>query len=195
VTHPLESMLALHAGKELGPWAHFRIARHVRRCGRCSQQVEEFRGAREFLRTRQDEMPVGSDWGALASEMKANIRLGLAAGQIVDAPAHERVHVRWRTPALALPVLLLAIVCWVFQSVHPPLVPTQTASSVAEPPGGAVLQASATSIGVEKDGHGFALLHLRAGTVVSSVSGQDAVRARYVDSDTGQVMISHVYLQ
>jgi hypothetical protein len=189
VTHPNESRLALYAGKELSFWWRFRIALHLRGCGRCNQRVEEMRGMRAWIQVQDDELPAGVHWNSLAAEMKANIRLGLAAGRCVgnleSEPEPEIVRLRWRAVAMALPVLLVVIAGWMLQSLHPPLKPAASEY---------VVEAGSVGIGVQRDGRGFTLLQPGAENVVFSVRGE-AAGARYVDADTGQVTISHVYAQ
>ncbi len=187
MTHPTDTNLALFAGKDLSLPSRFRIALHLRGCRRCSRLVEEFRGVRQFVAGCERELPPGVDWDAMAAEMKANIRLGVAAGRCVETtvvqPAPQRGG--WRTPALVLPVLLFVIAGWILQSLHPPLTPA---------PPDFVVQASSAGIGVERNGRGFTLLQPRTEDVVFSVRGE-AAGARYVDQETGQVTISHVYAQ
>ncbi len=183
--HPEEGTLALYAGRELGWWGRFRLTRHLRRCERCARRVEEFHSLREFLGEAGDELPAGVHWSALAIEMRANIRLGLAAGRCVAEREPEDVRIAWRTPALALPVLLVILAGWFLQSWPPPphLAATGTPAQVIE--------GNQAGIGVERNGRGFRLLHARAENVVLSVRG-DSVRSRYVDAETGQVTISYV---
>lgn len=190
--HLTEATLALYAGGDLPWWQRLRMGRHVRHCERCGGQVEEFRGVREFLGTQQDELPPGFVWDAAAAGMKANIRLGIAAGQCVESPAPERAGMGWRAPALALPVLLMVVVGWLLQSLPPPL---DLATVPGSGPAAVVLDAGAAGIGVEHDGRGFRLLQpVAAQNVEVSVRG-DSVRSRYVDGETGQVTISHVYAE
>jgi hypothetical protein len=187
VTHPTETKLALFAGKDLSLPSRFRIALHLRGCRRCSRLVHEFRGVRELVAGCGPELPRGVHWDAMAAEMKANIRLGLAAGRCVETtvmrPALPRTG--WRAPALVLPVLLFVVAGWILQSLHPPLAPA--APEV-------VVQAGSAGIGVERNGRGFTLLQPHTEDVVFSVRGE-AAGARYVDEETGQVTISHVYAQ
>lgn len=191
--HPADETLALYAGRDLGLGARLRIAAHVRRCERCSRHVEEFRGLREFLDADRDVLPRGVEWNAMASEMKANIRLGLAAGQCVAQADYEPARLPWRTPAVALPVLLVVLLGWVLQTVPPPSVLAPAPSRAAA--SGIVLDGAPGGIGVEQDGRGFRILHPRAAqNVVFSVSGE-SVNSRYLDADTGQVTISHVYAE
>jgi hypothetical protein len=194
--HPSASSLALYAGRDVGLWTRLRLALHVRSCGRCARQVDELQGIRGWLRTQREELPPGVDWDEMAAEMKANIRLGLAAGACISAPAPARRAFHWR-PALVLPVLLVVIAGWIIQTVHAPLTAVQVAE-FAHPTtdaAGVVLATSAAGIGLEQAGRGFTLLSPRAENVIYSVRGRTAVRARYVDAETGQVTISHVYAQ
>jgi len=187
VTHPNESRLALYAGGELSLLSHLRIALHLRGCPRCNRHVEELRGIREWMRAQDHATPAAVQWDSIAGEMKANIRLGLAAGRCVRIPEPEPgpPRFRWPAPAMALPVLLVVIAGWIIESVHPPLQPTSPDF---------IVQASASGIGFEKDGRGFTLLQPREQNVVFSVRGE-AAAARYVDAESGQVTISHVYAQ
>lgn len=187
MTHPTETNLALFAGKDLGLPSRFRIALHLRACSRCRRMVNEFRGLRQFSGGCERELPPGVDWDSLAAEMTANIRLGLAAGRCVTATVvePELPRARWRAPAVVLPILLLIVAGWILQSLHPPL----------RPPGPEfVVQTSSAGVGVERNGRGFTLLQPRTENVVYSVRGE-AAGARYVDEETGQVTISHVYAQ
>ena len=148
---------------------------------------------REFLESEQDELPRSVEWGRLGAEMRANIRLGLAAGQCVAPAEPERIRVAWRTPAVALPLLLIIIAGWILQSV-PPLKSVRASGPVVASRG-VVLDGGPAGIGVEQDGRGFRLLHPRAADSIVYSVGSESVNARYVDADTGQVTISHVYAE
>lgn len=182
--HPRETELALYAGGELGWWRRLRLGRHVRRCEACRRQAEEFGRWRRRLRV-QDEMPPGVNWNQLAAEMKANIRVGLAAGECVGPVREEPLG--WRPAALALPVLLLLLAGWLLQIWHPPL---------RRPPGwrGAVIAATASGVELRRGGAALTLLHPHASDVGRFASGE-GVHVRYVDAETGLVTISHVYAQ
>jgi hypothetical protein len=81
----------------------------------------------------------------------------------------------------------------VLQTVPPPNLLSQAPGTAAA--SGIVLEGGPAGIGVEQNGRGFQLMHPRAAqNVVFSVGGE-SVRSRYVDSDTGQVTISHVYAE
>jgi len=182
--HPRETELALYAGGELAWWRRWRLSRHLARCESCRMQVEEFGRGRQWLR-EQDELPPGINWSRLAAEMKANIRLGLAAGECVG-PVREP-PLRWRPAALVLPVLLLVLAGWVLQIWHPPL---------CRPAGmrGPVVTATAAGVELRQGGAVLTLLHPHASDVGRFASGE-GVRVRYVDAETGMVTISHVYAQ
>jgi hypothetical protein len=192
--HPADETLALYAGNDLRAWTRFRAACHLRRCERCSRHVEEFRELREFLDAERDELPQGLEWSGLAAEMKANIRLGVSAGQCVAQSGREEVRMRWRTPAVALPVLLLVILGWILQTVPPPatLAPASAGALGAR---AVVLNGGPAGIGVEQDGRGLSIPTPRDARDVTFSVGGDSVRARYVDADTGQVKIYHVYAE
>jgi len=185
--HLTEADLAVYAGGEVGLWGRLRTARHLKYCAGCARLVRDFRALRDWTRA-QNQLPEGVDWLQLSAEMKANIRVGLAAGECVAAPAAARGRL-WR-PAVVLPVLLVMVLGWWLQSWPPPPVPA--AERIV--PAGPVVRAKADSIEVEQDGHALALLYPRAAQVTLTASGQ-GLRARYVDAETGYVTISHVYTQ
>lgn len=188
VRHPEEAELALLAGGETGLWARGRLSRHVRRCAACAERLREYRDLREWARG-QNELPEGVDWLQLAAEMKANIRVGLAAGRCVE-PSPPAAGVRGWRPALVLPVLLVVVAGWWLQSWPLPPVPVQAPAA----PEGLVARASPGLIEVEQDGRALALLHPPSAQVTLSAAG-GGLRARYVDAETGYVTVSHVYTQ
>jgi anti-sigma factor RsiW len=83
--HPNQATLALEAGGELGLFARWKTERHLSRCDRCRDEVAQYERLREVL-PELAEMP-GVPWTKLAAEMKANIRLGIAAGECVRTGA------------------------------------------------------------------------------------------------------------
>ena len=88
--HPSQEILALHAGGDLGWMARWKTARHVAGCEECSAEVASFSELREELPelSQMPEVP----WNRIAGEMRANIRLGLAAGECVrfsDRPLRD----------------------------------------------------------------------------------------------------------
>ena len=106
MTHPNQATLALHAGGDLGLWARWKTQRHLSKCDLCRDEVAAFTGVREILPELVEipEVP----WNRLAAEMRANIRLGLEAGECVRdrRPDHFRIaqrEVRCRQRAQELP--------------------------------------------------------------------------------------------
>ena len=81
MTHPDQTILALYAGQDLGWFRRRRTERHLASCRQCRNEVQAFASARDHL-VALNELPAIS-WNRLAIEMKANIRLGLAAGECV----------------------------------------------------------------------------------------------------------------
>lgn len=80
--HPNEADLALFAGHDLNFVSEWRIGRHVARCEQCRETADAFGSLRSDVAVLR-ELPADITWNRLASEMKANIRLGLAAGECV----------------------------------------------------------------------------------------------------------------
>lgn len=182
--HPSETDLALYAGGELNWWRRRIVARHLRGCPACVRQVAEFRHWREWVR-REEELPPGVHWGRLAAEMKANIHLGLAAGECAGPLQEPRAP--WRPAALALPLLVMLLAGWLLQVWHPPL--RRPAA-----PRGPVLAATSSGVELRHSGGALSLLHPRADGV-SRFAGGGGVRTRYIDAETGYVTISHVFAE
>ena len=189
MSHPSESSLALLAGGDLGVWARWRMRLHLSGCERCRRELEQFEFSRERLRFAPEEVPGVVNWASLAAEMKANIRLGLAAGECVVDSDHAASGSRlgWK-PALALAGLTLVIVSgWLVQLPRP-----------LQAPRGTTLQATSSGIELQqRNNRSLAVLYRAKGEdpVLLSVNTDGSVRARYVDSDTGQVTIANVYTE
>ncbi len=206
--HPSTIDLALHAGGDLGLIRRIGVALHVRRCERCASEAAAVSEARGKIRDAAAALAPSLDWSALASEMTANIRVGLEAGQCVDEPRRPaRLRgLRWSLgAALASACLLLALGfavnfphdsklrmasafgrAWRGLTGH-----TETVSQE-----GVVLDASPLGATVTANGAALQMLAPAAsGPVSVSVSLQDSVSARYVDADSGQVTIDKVYYE
>ena len=191
--HPDPKLLALLSGGDLGAWSRWRVERHVRACQQCRREMAAFRAAGEQLR-RMEELPADLHWGGLALEMRANIRVGLAAGQCVDSIEAPRRAMGWK-PALALAGLAVIVVSGLMLNLPQPKgEQAKLAPPVAAQQG---VLAQTTSLGIElrENGRVLTILHRADEPAMVSASADGSVRARYVDSATGQVTITNVYTE
>jgi len=189
--HPGEIELALYSGGDLGILERWRIRRHAARCDSCRRGLEAFAAARAGLREAAGELPEGVRWPALAAEMQANIRLGLAAGECVESGQELPERLGWRAAVVLASLTAVVVTGW-WLNVPRPGVPAANSLVAGR---GIVLEATQGGIELKEDGRVLTLLHPAAETVTYSVDAQGALRARYVDSETGQVTINHVYVQ
>lgn len=185
--HPQAPDLALYAGGDLPLWQRLPVGWHVRRCDSCRRDVEAIRKALAELREASLE-PADLDWEALEAEMRANIRLGLAAGELVrkGRPVEETRSADWR--ALAVVTAALAVVAVVGWTLHRPAV---------APPDGATegqvaLQPTAEGLSVQWGRQNEAVFGAGRAPVAAAVSWDGSVRAPFVDEETGQVTIYDV---
>lgn len=193
--HPNQATLALHAGGDLGPFARWRTSRHLAHCERCREEMTAYSGIREVLPElgAMPEIP----WNRLSAEMKANIRLGLEAGECVrinDAPLRKSLFPGAR-PAVALATLGALLVTGLLLE-HPmprPNFAPDTPYSV--PFDGVVVQSTKYGIEVGEGRQHLQLRHLGASSVTYSVDAQGSMRARFVDPKTGYVTINNVYVE
>lgn len=184
--HPVQSALALYAGGDLGWIARWKVERHLAKCESCGEEVASFAATREIV-TDLSEIP-DVPWNGLAAEMKANIRLGLAAGECVrvgETPLRERPLFTGVRAAVALAsIITLAITGLVMQP-----------RIVEKPDGHTVLRGIQNGIEVEGSGRAFRLMNTGATDVTLSPDAQGSMGARYLDPDTGQVTINKVYAE
>jgi len=184
--HPNQASLALHAGGDLGWFARWRVGRHLERCAPCREEVAAFEGVREMLPDLMEipEVP----WNRLAAEMKANIRLGLAAGECVRAvekPLRDtRLFTGFRAAVALASVLTLVVTGLVLERPVPQIVDERT-----------VIQSTANGIQVGTGERAFRIMNTGAKNVTFSVDVQGSMGARYVDPDTGNVTINNVYAE
>jgi hypothetical protein len=183
--HPEETILALHSSGDLGWFAAWKVERHVARCARCREEVESFRGVREVLPDLA-ALPEVS-WNRIAAEMRANIRLGLAAGECVGEIA-EAVP----SPLFGKARAVLAF-AGIFTLIVTGLVlerPTPSATSRDT-----VAQAIDNGIQMRAGDQGFGLMHAGAHGVINTVSAEGTMGARYVDPQSGYVTMTKVYVE
>jgi hypothetical protein len=185
--HPSEATLALYAGGDLGAFARWKTDRHVANCARCQAEAARFSAVSSEL-AALTEMP-RVPWTRLAAEMTANIRLGLAAGEIVRnlraEPHRISFHPRAVIATCCMATLLLAGV-WLQRPA-----PRLTAAGRQ----GVTLEATGNGIAVRDGDQMMTLMNGRAASVMYTAGAQGVMRARYVDSETGQVTINNVYVE
>jgi anti-sigma factor RsiW len=186
--HPPETSLALYASGDAGPIERWRIQRHVAACAECRETVANYSALRSDI--ADAGAPEDVSWNKMAAEMRANIRLGLEAGECVNPATWAARPVGFlgaRTLAAcgSLAVLLIAAL-WLGRPA-PRLAQKQDPDQV-------VLESTSSGIQVTEGGQTLGLLHGRARSVDTFASGV-AMRARYVDADTGNVTINNVYVQ
>jgi anti-sigma factor RsiW len=184
--HPNQSALALYAGGDLGFFARWRTERHLAKCESCGEEVASFEATREIV-TDLSEIP-DIQWNRLAAEMKANIRLGLAAGECVrlaEAPLRERPLFTGVRAAVALAAIVTLAVTGLVMEPR---------SGEQQADGHTVLQGIQNGIEVGGSGRAFRLMNTGATDVTLSV-GARSIEARYLDPDTGQVTINNVYAE
>ena len=197
--HPRETDLALSAGGDVSWWIRFGISRHLAACAECARLAEGFRRGRQTVKELANELPEGLNWDRLASEMKGNIRVGLAAGECVGPVRSKAIpaSIGWKpAAAFACAVLLMAGGWW----LNMPENDTRRLGTAIravwhrDDPGVSV---TGNREGVEVKQNGATMTLMNPGTLPSVVtaSTQGEVRARYVDADTGQVTITNVYAQ
>jgi hypothetical protein len=184
--HPNQAALALHAGGDLGWAARWRMARHLAQCARCREEVAAYRGLREIVPDVAGipEVP----WNRLAAEMKANIRLGLAAGECVRADEPPVRDSLWFARGRAMVAMASAAALLVAG-----LILERPAPKPFED--GVVVQATRNGIQVKEGGQALGLMNAGARNVTYSVGAQGSMRARYEDPETGLVTINDVYAE
>jgi hypothetical protein len=188
--HPAAPDLALYAGGDLPLWRRLPLAWHVNRCEECRREVEMFRQALKALHEADVELP-DPDWALLEAEMRANIRLGLAAGEAVRRGARLEDPPRndWR--ALAVVAASLAVVAVVGWTLHRPGV----AGPADAAPGELTLQATSEGLSIRLGPQDAAVLGGGRVPVAAAVSWDGGVRAPFLDEETGQVTIYNVAAQ
>ena len=186
--HPSEQQLALFAGGELGFLERWRVNRHLAACHACRAEVGGFEVAAGVFTEEAERVPAEVDWERLSAEMSANIRLGLAAGEIVNDAHRSPEHLAWKPAAVLASAALLMITAWWLNI--PPKHYSAERRPVSE---AAVVQPAAGGIEVKARSATLTLLRRKASSPVLYVSSPGSLRERFVDADTGQVTINNVY--
>ena len=185
--HPNQAALALHSGGDLGWIARWKTRRHLAQCPDCRDQVAAYTAVREILPELREipEVP----WNRMAAEMRANIRLGLEAGECVRSlptPFRDSPLFNGARAAVAFAgIVTMVVMALVLQ--HPSPVVARDESPMVR----------ATSNGIQKRAgdRAFGLMHAGALSVTYTVGAQGTLGARYVDPETGYVTMTKVYVE
>jgi len=185
--HPNQATLALHAGGDLGRVRSWWMARHLARCAECREEVAGYTEMRELLPELADLPEIS--WNRMAAEIKANVRLGLEAGECVrpaEMPLQRASLTGWRAAVAFASVIVLVCGCLVLERPAPP--PTHTAETAVESTrDGIAWQAG--------DDHMLGLMNGGAQKATYKLGAQGSMGARYIDPETGSVTINTVYVQ
>jgi hypothetical protein len=186
--HPNQATLALHAGGDLGKFARWKLERHLGKCDACSGEVAAYETTRDLV-AGLDEIPE-IPWNHLAAEMKANIRLGLAAGECVRAESPLRLP--WFSTgraAVACASILALIAAGIIVEGPKPAPLTVLAQPMVE----------ATDNGIQLTSGGSTVGLMNRGVKSENVSylpnAQGGISASYIDPSTGRLTVNTVYGQ
>lgn len=205
-THILETDLALLANGDMPLWRQAFARLHVARCGACQARLAAYREDREAIAQLAEELPPGVSWDRLASEMTANIRVGLAAGECVAPRRAARAFpAGWRMAATVAGFGALLVGAWwlnVPKSETLALKGAMQKIARALPWSGAglddrrpLVEVSSRGIELRENGGVLGMSQGVARPVSVTLSVQGSARARYVDAETGQITITGVYAQ
>lgn len=186
--HPNQAALALHAGGDLSVFARWRMERHLAGCDRCRGEVAAFQALRSSTADLNEipELP----WQSMAAEMRANIRLGISAGECVR-PAERKPAPRfgWRPVAAIVGVaaLLVAAVAIEFERYELTMLPVGVPARVDN----AFLQTAPDGIGSQS----LRLMYRGARDVQLTASAGGSIEAHYTDPKTSYMTVSEVDAQ
>ena len=192
--HPGEADLALFAGGDLGFLDRWRVGRHLKGCATCRDGIEGFRSGTSALRNETSELPPGLDWSRLAAEMTANIHVGIEAGECVgrvrQRPVHRLSGPRWRAAAVMAAMTAILLAGW---ALNPPERRPQHGLRGRK----VEIRNTANGLELNENGNALVLLHGRGIKVQRPiiVSTPGTLKARFVDDDTDQITINHVYAE
>jgi hypothetical protein len=181
--HPSQTNLALFAGGELGRWTRWSVGRHVGLCDDCRRDISDFSALRAEAAVLA-ELPDVS-WDAVAADMKANIRLGLAAGECVSPHPVTRMVFSPRALAACVSLAALLVVSVFLERPAPRGMDIEASESV--------LETNAAGIQLREGTQGIVLF--RHADKVNDLATGRAMQQSYVDSETHLVTINNVYVE
>ena len=188
--HISPGKIALQAGNDLSMIESISVRWHLRGCQQCRQELTAARAAIKAFREEALELPAdltgrGFDWDTLAAEMRGNISVGLEAAHAIESYSKPELTIfDWRPAAAVAAITMVASMGW-YLSFH-------NANLINNP---AVLLEANTK-GAEWK-HGDLSLSFKTRSEEGSfvdVNVKGVASARYVDSETGQVAITNVYV-
>lgn len=190
--HISEMDLALASAGDLGLAGRLRVWFHARRCGQCAAALAQYAEVSRALRDSSgDDLLSPGAWAELSREMTANIRLGLAAGRIVDPQPETRAltpdPAGWRVAVVMATLTVVLASGWLLRRPVPIQGGPEMLSAVAE--------ASAEGVGIHEGQAGLMLLSPDRESSVMLAGTSGGARARFIDEQTGQVTIHHVALE
>lgn len=209
-THVNDTDLALFATGDLAAWQRLQVSIHVRQCDECRAMVDAYRSDAEYLKVSAQDLPEGVDWDQLSAEMSANIHLGLAAGECVSQPA-KRSEISspwagfwgWRAAAAASGMVVLLVCAW---WLNMPRGDTEAMNRVltalwhSGPLGSQeqdqrpVVEASSEGIEFRENGAALGMAAMDGAEPLSVTVSNTGASAQYMDEDTGQLVITTVYV-
>jgi anti-sigma factor RsiW len=189
--HPSEAELALFAGGDCSPWQRFQLNSHVARCGDCRDTVASFEEIRSVVRDVELPASLSSEtaWQSMSVEMRANIRLGLAAGECIASAPADIARATWLprfAVGMAGVIFLLGAGIFLRGLLPPKTVPDAVRSSVLESSGNGVEVRTATG--------SMKLMNYSDVAGDQTVTSQGAIRSTNVDGSTGTVTVTSVYV-
>jgi len=196
--HPFDTELALYAGGDLRGWDRVKTAVHVRGCEACRASVAAFQFDQQRLLDSANELPAGLDWDRLASEMAANVRVGLAAGECIGPVVGSETQAtgwNWKPAGAFAGLTMVFAAAWWLNVPASDTAGLRRAFGFVHEDRGPVVEASSRGIEFRENGSVLGVSTSAAQPVVTSVSFGGSASARYVDDDTGQVTIATVYVQ
>lgn len=201
LNHPPETDLALLAGGDCSAWRTFLLHRHLTRCGDCRDILASYTELRSEVADHSgSEFSSGgfsagnSSWDRLAAEMRANIRVGLAAGECVRELPAKRFAVWSRhfwNPQWVLGTAGVLLLAGAGVFLHG-LLPHDATPDVVH---AAVVESTGAGVEVRTDTGSMTLLNHGSEAGNQTVTSDGAIRASYVDGNTGTVTVTSVYVE
>ncbi len=173
------------------------VRRHVNGCAQCQAEVALFGDTSAAVREETGEMPASVQWDGLAAEMRANVRLGIAASDAISSygtadDTRPAQGMSWRMAVLAAGfVFMLSVGYWLNASKKSEQI------AAMRGPAPIVAEVSERGVGMSDGSKGMELQGPRTNPRASimTVSTLGSAGARYVDEETGQVTVNHVYVE